>query len=256
MISSKLTGGLGNQMFQIAAAHALAILNNDQSCFDFDSCYTPLQGKPSNHYIYTIFKKINKKCDKLLNKQYYENDFSYSEIPYESNLILNGYFQSEKYFIDVKEEIINLFNISDYDKDIVNEVLSLNEIKSKTSVHIRRGDYLKFPEIHKTCDVDYYKKAMSMFEDTTFIFISDDIPWVKNNFVGDNIIYSPFNDDIIDLTLMSMCDNNIIANSTFSWWGAYLNQNKNKKIIAPNKWFSENSKINESDIIPNDWVKI
>jgi len=249
-------GGLGNQMFQIAAAHALAVLNNDQSCFDFDSCYTPLQGNPSNHYTNTIFKKINKKCNELLNKQYYEKSFSYSEIPYENNLTLNGYFQSEKYFIDVKEDIIKLFNISDYEKDIVNEVLSLNEIKIKTSVHIRRGDYLKFSEIHKTCSIEYYEKAMSMFSGTTFILISDDINWVKQNFVGENIIYSPFNDEIMDLTLMTMCDNNIIANSTFSWWGAYLNKNENKKIIAPKKWFSDMSTNDESDIIPNEWIKI
>lgn len=256
MITSKLMGGLGNQMFQISAAHALAISNNDESCFDFDSCYTPLQGNPSNHYADTIFKKINKKCDGSFNQQYNEPTFSYSQIPYSENLILNGYFQSEKYFINNKKEIVELFNISDYEKDIVNKVLGLNKIKSKTSIHVRRGDYLKFSDVYKICDLEYYNKSMTMFEDTTFIFISDDISWVKDNFSGGNIIYSPFKDEMMDLTLMTMCDNNIIANSSFSWWGAYLNKNKNKKIVAPKKWFSENSKNDESDIIPNDWIKL
>lgn len=256
MITSRLRGGLGNQMFQISAAHALAISNNDQSCFDFDSCYTPLQGNSSKYYIDTIFKKINTKCNQSFDWQYHELTFSYLEIPYRKNLILNGYFQSEKYFANFKKEIIDLFYIPESHKDSIKKILELNKIKSTTSVHVRRGDYLKFSNIYKICNLEYYSQAMAMFKDTTFIFISDDIQWVKDNFSGDNIIYSPFKNEIMDLILMTMCDNNIIANSTFSWWGAYLNQNKNKKVIAPNKWFSENSKIDESDIIPSDWFKI
>jgi hypothetical protein len=97
---------------------------------------------------------------------------------------------------------------------------------------------------------------MNLIGDSTFIFISDDINWVKENFKGDNIIYSPFKSDIDDLTLMVKCDNNIIANSSFSWWGAYLNKNENKKIIAPKEWFGPNGPKDTQDIIPENWLKI
>ncbi len=254
MISSRLKGGLGNQMFQISAAYALSLRNNDVTGFDFNQCQTGLQGNPSTHYSNTIFSKINNIVNPQFDTVYRENGFSYLEIPYSKNLQLDGYFQSEKYFLDFKDEIIDLFYINDKHKQLILETLPKND--SLTSVHIRRGDYLQFPEVYPSFNLDYYKKAMSLIQNTTFVFISDDINWVQENFNGDNIIYSPFKDEIFDLTLMTLCNNNIIANSTFSWWGAYLNKNKNKKVIGPIKWFSDNSGINQSDIIPTDWIRI
>jgi hypothetical protein len=256
MVSSKLMGGLGNQMFQISAAHALALRNNDTSSFNLNSCFTPLQGKPSINYVDNIFKKINHDSTLKIKHTYKEIMHNFTPIKYFDGLLLDGYFQSEKYFLDYQSEIIDLFTISDLDKGIINELLSLNKYNSTTSIHVRRGDYLKYSDTHPVCDLDYYNKAMGMFENTTFIFISDDIKWVKENFKSDNIIYSPFNDEIMDLTLMTMCDNNIIANSTFSWWGAYLNKNKNKTVIAPNNWFTPKTGKNETDIIPVNWIKI
>jgi hypothetical protein len=96
---------------------------------------------------------------------------------------------------------------------------------------------------------------MDEFKNSSFIFISDDMEWVKNNFKGDNIFYSPLKDAILDLTLMTVCNNIIIANSTFSWWGAYLNK-KNKKVISPKIWFGHRGPKDYFDIVPNNWIKI
>jgi hypothetical protein len=256
MISCNLKGGLGNQMFQIAATHALALRHGDNSCFDLYSCFTPLQGKPSINYIDTLFKNINHNQTLRFKNIHKEISFNFTPIEYSKDLLLDGYFQSEKYFLDYQSEIIDLFTITDFDKEAINELLSLNKYDSIISIHVRRGDYLKHSDIHPVCDLTYYNEAMKMFDNSTFIFISDDMKWVKENFKGDNIIYSPFNDEIMDLTLMTMCDNNIIANSTFSWWGAYLNKNKNKKIIAPKNWFGPKANKNETDIIPSSWIKL
>jgi hypothetical protein len=266
MVLAKLMGGLGNQMFQIAAAHALALRNGDESKFDLGQCYTPAQGNKASKYRTNIFKKIsdvgisvnymNKLMYDDLDKIYKEVGFSYNEIPYTKDMFLIGYFQSEKYFLDFKGEIIDLFEIPN--KELVNGFLEplLAIGKPITSVHIRRGDYLKHPDFHPVCSIEYYKKAMNEVGDSTFIFQSDDMLWVTENFKGANIIYSPFNDEISDLTLMTMVHNNIIANSSFSWWGAYLNQNKEKKVIAPSQWFGPMGPKDTQDLIPKDWVVI
>jgi hypothetical protein len=95
-----------------------------------------------------------------------------------------------------------------------------------------------------------------MMGDVDFIFVSDDMNWVKENFKGNNIFYSDNSEEILDLTLMSICDNNIIANSSFSWWGAFLNENPNKKVIAPSKWFGPEGPSDTQDIYPTEWITI
>lgn len=247
MISCRLQGGLGNQMFQISAAYALALRNNDAACFNLSVCNTPMQGNKSITYVNSIFSKI---CDsKNLNFEilYNEPNFSFNEIKYSPNMLLNGFFQSEKYFYDFKEEIKNLFNLP---TDIVKK-----PIDKLTSIHVRRGDYLKLQDYHLVLPKEYYLEAMDKIKGN-FIFFSDDIEWVKENFKGDNIFYSETGDELMDLTLMSLCDNNIIANSSFSWWGAYLNKNKNKKVIAPKNWFGPNGPTDINDIYPETWEKI
>jgi sporulation protein YlmC with PRC-barrel domain len=112
MITCELTGGLGNQMFQIAATYALAKRNNDEAYFNFETCHTPLQGSPSYKYRNNIFKNIKEKLNFIPKHYFKEEKFSFTELPYADNLSLIGYFQSEKYFMDYKEEIKKLFNIS------------------------------------------------------------------------------------------------------------------------------------------------
>lgn len=253
MVSCKLQGGLGNQLFQIAATHALALRNNDVSGFNLNDCHTPLQGSPSNKYKNNILKDVNHINSYNFRNIYFEPTFSYQEIPYSKDLILQGYFQSEKYFSDYKDEILKLFT-SNLNKNSIKSFIGETE-KQITSVHIRRGDYLKNEKFHKICSIDYYHSSIDLIGDGIFIFFSDDINWVKKNFKGENFLFSPFTEEIDDLILMSECNNNIIANSSFSWWGAYLNQNKNKKVIAPKEWFGINGPKDTQDIIPKNWIK-
>jgi len=258
MVTSRLMGGLGNQMFQIAAAHALALRNNDTSGFNLESCYTPNQGNTSLKYKDNVLSRVNNVTPPESQNRYREPNFSYSEIPYLKDIIIDGYFQSERYFEDFKTEIINLFKIDPKDIFKISYYFDVWSVSTKplTSIHIRRGDYLHNQGYYKMLDVDYYKKAMELVGDSHFIFISDDIEWVKENFVGEGFNYSPFTDEVLDMTLMTMCNNNIISNSSFSWWGAYLNPTVNKKVIAPKEWFGANGHKDMNDIIPENWTKI
>jgi hypothetical protein len=257
MITCQLQGGIGNQLFQIAATYALALKNNDTCIFNFMNCNTPLQGNPSGKYKNNILKNVVENLDFEPRVYFREESFSYQELPYAEGLCLIGYFQSEKYFIDYNDEIKKLFSISFNDVRTIREFFNFWGCLDKpiTSVHVRRGDYLKNSEFHEPCSIEYYQKAMQEIGDSYFIFISDDMDWVKENFKGTNIIYSTLNDEILDFTLMTQCDNNIIANSSFSWWGAYLNKNNNT-VIAPKKWFGPSGPKDSQDIIPEYWVKI
>jgi hypothetical protein len=255
MISTGLQGGLGNQMFQIAVAYSLAKENDDEFGFNFDTCNTPNQGKPSNFYKNTIFKKIPTFTNYNFNNFYREPSFSFKKIPYIENLYLDGYFQSEKYFINYKDEIKNLFVLDEeYSKSFFN---SLPKDSTYTSIHIRRGDYVHGNyNFHFTCDIDYFKNVISFLEDTKFIIFSDDLEWAKDNFNGDNFIYPNINDDVKEMSVMSNCHNNIISNSTFGWWGAYLNSNVNKKVIAPKRWFNFAGPQDYQDVVPSEWITI
>ena len=255
MISCKLCGGIGNQMFQIAATHALALRNNDVCGFNFNQCYTPLQGNPSRKYKDNIFAKITETNDYKFRVGFTEPRFGYEELPYAPGLILTGFFQSEKYFYDYKDEIKDLFSIDKSNVEgFINSVRKPN--LSVTSIHIRRGDYVGLSDMHCLCTLDYYNDAMSCIGDSIFVIISDDIEWAKENLQGNNVYYSPFENEIDDFTMMTCCDNNVIANSSFGWWGAYLNKNDNKKIIAPKTWFGPRGPKDTEDIIPINWNKM
>lgn len=239
MISCNLKGGLGNQLFQIAATYALAIRNNDICGFDLSN----------NKYKNNILSKVNSVENFKPFGFYNESNFCYKDIKYNKNMILNGYFQSEKYFLDFKKEIVDLFVISDED------LICLPKGKPITSVHVRRGDYLKYSDIYCLCDVDYFKKSMELVGDSFFIFISDDIKWCKENFGNNSNCFFPnFDNDILDFTLMTICDNNIISNSTFSWWGSYLN--KNSKVYAPKKWFNIKGPSDVKDLYRSEWILV
>tara|TARA_R110000824_G_scaffold72893_5_gene185741 strand:+ start:3307 stop:4083 length:777 start_codon:yes stop_codon:yes gene_type:complete len=256
IVTVKLQGGLGNQMFQIATTYAYAKEFNFIPKFDFTKCVTVHQGFSSIKYKDTLFKNlISFDCTTTNFINYFkETTHSFDEIPYyEDNLFLDGYFQSEKYFKNYKKELRELFSL-DYTK-ILFFLDSLPQNKDMTSIHVRRGDYLKFPGIHDTCSLEYYKNAMDIIGDNNFIIVSDDIEWCKENIKGENIYYSPFTDEIDDLLLISSCKNKIIANSSFSWWGGYLST-VTSKVIAPKKWFGVSGPKEQSDIIPSNWIKI
>lgn len=261
MVTCKLQGGLGNQMFQIAATYALSLRYSGEYFVNLKDCYTPNQGNVSSNYKNNIFSKVNDYEDTERYPIYHEPNFSYGELPWNKKLLLIGSFQSEKYFIDYKKEILDLFEVpNDLKQEVFNYLseIGVNPNRKLTSIHVRRGDYLKFLGFHTPCSIEYYNEAISIIknhEDSDFVFISDDIEWVKENFKGDGYFYSELNNDILDLTLQTICDNNVIANSSFSWWGAWLNQSQNKKVIAPKQWFGPSGHKDTQDIIPNNWIK-
>lgn len=263
MVTTNLMGGLGNQMFQISAAYNLAKINNDTPIFNFNNCITTLQGNKSVKYIDNIFSKFDHSNNIRSNVIYREKKFSYDKISYANNICIEGYFQSEKYFAETKNELSDKFiNGLKNDKIRYEKVINfLNKIDKKiplVSVHIRRGDYLNYPLIHSLCSLQYYNESLNLLKqnigDFIPIFVSDDKKWCLDNF-KDGLI-SPFNDEIEDFILMMNCNHNIIANSTFSWWGAYLNETPDKIIIAPKNWFGPNGHKDQQDIIPNNWIKI
>lgn len=248
--------------FQISATKAYAIDINVESSFpnlegqmrliNDDSVYNP---KIKHGFEYeTIFKDL--KRESPTNPKLVRFPFEYIQHKVMDNSLIDGFFQSEKYFLRHRDIILELLKIPDSIKEIINNNYS-NILNTKTtSLHVRRGDYVRHPSHHPTCSIEYYQEAISKVGDTTLIVFSDDIEWCKEHLKYNNIIYIEGEKDYIELYLMSLCDNNIIANSSFSWWGAWLNQNKNKIVIGPKKWFGSSITHDTSDILPDSWIKI
>ena len=276
MIVIKSIGGLGNQMFQFALYLKLKHLGKSVA-FD-DSGYEAnkiakyeLQKFNVNYdrprlidvikykepYCKLFSSKNFKVYDEKLDKGYQPEIYDISEG------CLRGYWQCEKYFIDIEDDIKKVFQ---FDAELSSEChIFLDKICScnSTAVHIRRGDYL-LPQNAKNysgiCTEEYYRNAMSYIKnkhpDTKFFFFSDDIPWVKENLCseGDEAVDCNHGENsYLDMYLMSKCKNNIIANSSFSWWGAWLNDNSLKTVVAPNRWFRH---LEVSDAICDSWVRI
>jgi hypothetical protein len=246
MYSANLKGGLGNLMFQIAATISLADGDLDKVLF-----FRPKKGNIHwnniDKYEKSIFRKLLFVNDsKLILKTYNEPHFHHTEINCSEHTLLNGYFQSEKYFKKHDSLIREIFEPS---CDILE--------KEPTALHIRRGDYCNLQHVHPLCSMSYYRDAIKEIgKKEHFLIFSDDIEWCKKYFKKQNFHFSDKNTDVEDLYLISMCKNAIISNSTFSWWGAWLNKNEDKKVIAPKMWFSPNVSHNTKDLIPNDWIII
>jgi len=257
MVTAQLMGGLGNMMFQIAAAYSVARENNDVALFDFDKHYLPLQGQSVRKYENNIFRNVKNSKIERISTVHQEENFRYSNIPYQKDMALYGYYQSEKYFLKYKEKILSLFESSEDTKNYINEKYG-NILKTPdlTSIHVRRGDYIKFSQIHPLCTPEYYSQASRIVSPSaSFMIFSDDIEWCKNNLDIQNTFFVEEEKDYIDLYLMSMCKNNIIANSSFSWWSAWLNTNPAKIIIAPKIWFGPGAPHDIADLLPG-WKKI
>jgi hypothetical protein len=143
-------------------------------------------------------------------------------------------------------------------KNLFEKILKTPFIDTNTvSLHVRRTDYVTSNGYHPVQSIEYYKNAIDIIGDYDYIFVfSDDIQWCKDNLKFKNMVFMEGFSDIEDLHIMSLCQNNIIANSSFSWWGAWLNIHPEKKIIAPTNWFGEQANLNTSDMIPSDWIKI
>ena len=290
MIIISIKGGLGNQMFQYAFGRKMSLINNtklflDLSWFneknqDFPRKYVldkfninaeiadpfiikKIRGGFSNYH--SIYNRILKKiCPFLFKKNIYEKNiiFDPTIFNYNGDKYYDGYWQNYRYFMDVNNIILKELKLL-VDIDISENKIAL-EIKNRNSIsiHIRRGDYAKIQstrEFHGLLPKKYFElsieKIVELVDKPHFYFFSDDIAWVKENF---NIEYShsfvensPDGAEYIDLILMSMCKHNIIANSTFSWWAAWLNNNQEKVVITPPVWSKAVPDI--SEIIPTNW---
>ena len=247
MVTTKLYGRLGTQMFQIAAALGTATRNGT-------GCKIPILSEENNTWrtYFTALPELEE-TDKP-DLVYKEKGFGYQDIPYVKGelVCLDGYFQSEKYFDHCRRDILAAFQIP------------YEMLPGAIGIHVRRGDDLR-QRSRPLCTMDYYRKAVSYFAEKTyqvFIVYSDDIAWCKANFKGFpqadvHFLFSSNTNEIKDLESMACCEHNIISNSSFSWWGAWLNRNPNKTVIAPEKWFVDgNESLRTNDLIPENWIRM
>lgn len=295
MIVAKLNGGLGNQIFQYAAARSLATRNrtslkldieylrsNDQRITNRQYCLdnfnisaeiaNPIEIAEISGVRPTFFINISVRLRNILGlSQFTPNTVRETGFPFDPAILdspgqtyLVGYWQSEKYFSDISE--ILRTELSFKNSPTGNNLEIANKMVGENAVflHIRRGDYVSHPDVAKlngTCDQAYYERALGIVADKVaapvlYVF-SDEPEWVRQN------MRFPFPATVIDhngpdaahedLRLMSLCKHAIIANSTFSWWGAWLIDQDQKIVVAPRRWFADPS-IDTSDVIPDRWI--
>ncbi len=240
---------MSNQMFQMAAIFALSQRNKATCGFSLETCYTPLQGFSATKYADNIFKRIPRLPEgNQFKYSYREPKFTYRELPFQDDCLYEGFFQSPKYWNGHIDEVKSLFDVPP-----ITEL----DCSNLTAVHIRRGDFLNHPEIYNILPVDYYELAMQK-TGGPFIFVSDDLPWVKENFKwNSSIYYSPFDNEIDDFRLIASCKNVIAGNSTFSLIGGILNPNKGIRVCPGGDrypWF--NNHLDSRDMAPKDWIKL
>lgn len=291
MIIVRLMGGLGNQMFQFAAGKALAMrlgvpLQLDRTFLDYRS---ENPGYTLRNFELDVFRigtdianksdvsKMRKPLESRLsrvlpflfaNHVFYETQKNYMQ-KFETlsdPVYMEGYWQTEKYFLSIADELrekifVPVSAISPKNAELLNEIRN----KKSASIHVRRGDYVTSAEankFHGTCSVDYYERSAKMIAEKTgaehFFVFSDEPEWVKENIVlpypTTYISHNVNRESCWDIFLMSKCNHHIIANSSFSWWGAWLNTSREKMVIAPKNWFNDSASA-DNEIIPEGWIK-
>lgn len=281
MIIVKLKGGLGNQLFQYAFGRLVAFNRKERLKLDKD-----ILGERAD--VYRDYGLDNFNIDaEIANKEEIkkfkypfgifsklwcflkERIFGIYYIGYEPKLLesrvsyFDGYFQSFKYLDQIRDVLLKEITLVKPLEDKYGELLKKILYLNSASIHIRRGDYIvgNNKKVWQTFGLEYYKEALDVISkkviDPVFFVFSDDIEWVKENLKIDEAFFvsSPLTKDYEEIILMSKCKHNIIANSSFSFWGAWLNQNPNKNVIAPKKWC--NKFIKEyKDLAPKEWIKI
>lgn len=273
----RIRGGLGNQMFQYAFYRNLKEkyknVKLDISIFKKYKFYNGYELKRVFGINADIASKeeIKDLIKNNSNETYFkERRFSFDNKVFtlEGDIYYDGYWQSEKYFKDIESIIRKDYEFKNSLKykslDAAREIEKVNSV----SLNIRRGDYVTNKEVAKIhggiCTKKYYYTAVQIIKelvsDPVFFIFSDDINWVKDNISikGNKVIYvdwTTIKNCYLDMQLMSLCNHNIIANSSFSWWAAWLNTNNNKIIITPSKWFNDNT-IDIKDLIPDTWYRI
>ena len=292
MVISHLIGGLGNQMFQYAAGRALAFTQGSEFFVDAgDLIASPLHqgfellkifdcpvGVADRAHVRSVLGwQSSRRAQHLfrhpllaaLRTRHLVLEPHFDYWPGFRKLVppsyLMGYWQSECYFHDIADIIRRDFS---FHRPLAGPNLTLNKLICETnsvSVHVRRGDYVSNPQAfatHGVCSIEYYETAIKYVSDRTlspsFYIFSDDMEWVRSHLeIRHPCCYVENNkgaDSYIDMQLMSRCKHNIVANSSFSWWGAWLNGNADKLVIAPRRWFANN--MNTPDLLPTAWVAL
>jgi len=293
MIIIRLKGGLGNQMFQYAFGRYLSIKNKDNLKLDLSFLKRPAIGYTKRKYelgifnIHEEFAKENEipfiiRNNNLVSKfliKFFKNNFYLVGVNYhpeenlkkilklKGDLYLDGSWQDYHFPDAIKSTLIKEFSLKEegFPDDRNKKVIYEMKNSTSVSVHIRRMDYVSLSENEKMfsyCNENYYNKAIDFIEKKIkkprFFFFSDDINWVKNNFRVKESVYINWNkgkNAYYDMILMSNCQNHIIANSSFSWWGAWLDQQSDKIIIAPKIW-NKQDKESSKRILLNNWIKM
>lgn len=272
MLTINVIGGLGNQMFQIALCEAMR-QKGIEAALDLSQIGDYIKDRNWD-YAGSVFNvkypvnNINKLIWRLrfhLNKCYTEHEDGIFDRQVFSlkNKYLYGYWQSYKYFDFCPDSIRRIFT---YPEDKLNSetktiATQIKNTPTSISLHIRLGDYLQYPEIFGgICTEEYYDRAIAYFKEKyhepKFFVFSNDKDYIKKYLNDSSFIVVDCNNDKNawqDMYLMSQCNHNIIANSSFSWWGAYLNQNEEQEVVAPKKWLNT---YEMKDICPNEWMRI
>ncbi|MCK9409942.1 MAG: alpha-1,2-fucosyltransferase [Bacteroidetes bacterium] len=292
IVISKIVGGLGNQMFQYATSRALALKNESDLLLDISEFQTytlrPYElgcfslhvniADPSalRRIVYpagtlrTAYRwlKSTAKTGKPPIRKYSEPHFHFDPNVFlqHGNVYLDGYWQSERYFKDIEHVIRNDFRFKHQPDSVNLDLIQKMGNECSVSLHIRRGDYVadeRSNAVHGTMGIEYYKNAVQYIVEREanpqFYMFSDDRQWIEQNFKIPFpitfICHNTGSKSYEDIRLMSMCKHNIIANSSFSWWGAWLNNNASKIVIAPKKWFNDPTK-DTKDLFPESWIKL
>ena len=274
MIYVNLKGGLGNQMFQYACARALSLrahmplaLTRSEYAGDtkrtFSLAHFAIGGSMIPPIAIPRLQKLRAFFEQKVLRKFYVA-FDASILTRKGAVYLDGYFQSEKYFADYAERIREDFAlVTELSSDARVVAKALQRDSSAVALHVRRGDYVHNAEFGNIADAAYYARALTEMRKRVpqphiYVF-SDDIPWCRKNLPlsgGTIFVSKPDMHDYEELTLMSMCKHNIIANSSFSWWGAWLNQNPEKVVIAPATWSNLHGDTWYRDIIPDSWIRV
>lgn len=262
IITPTLIGGLGNQMFEIAAAAALAIDNDAILMLDNSQHICPNQGRNVNCYVDNIFSKLIFNKNIKIEHTYQQNGMEFNPIPYKPNLKICGHFQSLNYFDHHRQYILDLFApTAKIDEELTEKYKWLEDC---TAIQVRRGDALEHRCIgyHPVPTAEYFHETVKLTNSTRVVVFSDDIKWCKENLKFDVpcdfTICQGMNTDYMELYMMTKCKNIIISASTFGWWGAYLNPRLDKTVYVPKIFFGPKyieMGFNINEFIPKDWIK-
>jgi hypothetical protein len=259
-------GRLCNQMFQYAALRGLSSKSGAEICIPYyqdavdDGIGNMLRTELFDSFNLNVKTGLlNNGHAPVVNERFFHFDQElFDHCP--DHVSLQGYFQTEKYFKHIEHQIRDEFTFVDDILEPCKEMVGT--LDNPIALHVRRGDYVINSENHFNLPLEYYEAALKHFDDDRNVIVfSDDPKWCHGQsiFSDDRFIISENTDNRVDLCLMSLCNDFIIANSTYSWWGAWLSSNKNKKVIAPVQWFGKTGYTKDhdtKDLIPETWMRI